>query len=305
MIAVPAANSAHPFDGAVTRCVAALAARLDHAPHLVAITVTYAQSIDGAIARNPGQPFRLSGAASMKMTHGLRAVHDTIVVGVGTVLADDPSLTVRLVPGRNPQPAVLDSAAHTPLSCRLMCHVACVRPIICVAEGLRETDELMAERCTALQAAGARILPCRAFPSVGATCSDVGDGVPQLRLCLVDVSARLRQLGYRTAMVEGGAGVIRSALSAVATVGSDTDMRIPLACCIAVTIAPRFLLEGLPLVADRPRHAAVPTTRSSSSAVLELDSVIATPEPEGGDGDIVLWGVPRLGATAATPPLSL
>lgn len=296
------ADPAHPFDGAVTRCMAALASRLDRAPHLVAMTVTYAQSVDGAIARNPGHPFRLSGAASMKMTHGLRAAHDTIIVGVGTVLADDPSLTVRLVPGRNPQPVVLDSAAHTPLSCRLVCHAACVRPIVCVAQGLRETDETMAERCTALEAAGARILPCRAFPPVGVTCSDVGDGAPQLRLCLVDVSARLRQLGYETAMVEGGAGVIRSTLSAVATLDSDSGTMIPLACCIAVTIAPRFLLEGLPLVAAVPRRAAMPTTRPSD--VLELDSVSVTLEPEGGDGDIVLWGVPRLSAkaSAATPP---
>jgi len=137
---------------------------------------------------------------------------------------------------------------------------------------------------------------------MGATRTDVDDCAPQFRLCLVDVSARLRQLGYGTAMVEGGAEVIRSTLSAAATLDNDSSTMIPLACCIAVTIAPRFMLEGLPLIAAMPRRAAVPTTRSG--AVLELDNVSVTLEPDGGDGDIVLWGVPRLSAnaTAATPP---
>ena len=63
------------------------------------VTLTYAQSLDGSIAAVRGEPLRLSGEASMRMTHELRAVHDAIAVGIGTVLADNPSLTVRLVPG--------------------------------------------------------------------------------------------------------------------------------------------------------------------------------------------------------------
>src|SRR5262249_24805677 len=67
------------------------------------VTLSYAQSVDGSIAARPGQPLALSGAQSMTLTHQLRAAHDAILVGIGTVLADNPRLTVRLVEGKNPQ----------------------------------------------------------------------------------------------------------------------------------------------------------------------------------------------------------
>ena len=63
------------------------------------VTLAYAQSLDGSIAGETGKPLRLSGSESMHMTHLLRAWHDSILVGVGTVVADDPSLTVRLCSG--------------------------------------------------------------------------------------------------------------------------------------------------------------------------------------------------------------
>lgn len=63
------------------------------------VTLTYAQSIDGSIAAERGTPTLLSGALSMKMTHMLRTVHDGIVVGVGTILADNPSLNARFAEG--------------------------------------------------------------------------------------------------------------------------------------------------------------------------------------------------------------
>jgi GTP cyclohydrolase II len=61
------------------------------------VTLTYAQSLDGSIAAADGRPLTLSGLPAMTVTHALRATHDAILVGIGTVLADDPQLTVRLV----------------------------------------------------------------------------------------------------------------------------------------------------------------------------------------------------------------
>ena len=55
------------------------------------VTLSYAQSVDGSITRQRGQPLALSGQESMTLTHQLRASHDAILVGIGTVLADDPS----------------------------------------------------------------------------------------------------------------------------------------------------------------------------------------------------------------------
>ena len=50
----------------------------------------------------------------------LRNAHDAILVGVGTVLADDPELTVRMVDGRDPQPIVVDSQLRTPPTAKLL-----------------------------------------------------------------------------------------------------------------------------------------------------------------------------------------
>ena len=62
------------------------------------VTVSWAQGIDGSMAHAPEasrERLMLSGSASMAMTHGLRALHEGILVGRGTVSGDDPRLTVR------------------------------------------------------------------------------------------------------------------------------------------------------------------------------------------------------------------
>jgi 3,4-dihydroxy 2-butanone 4-phosphate synthase/GTP cyclohydrolase II len=78
------------------------------------VTLSYAQSLDGSIAARPGRPLALSGSKSMALTHGLRATHEGILVGIGTLLADDPRLNVRLVEGKDPQPIVVDSRLRFP-----------------------------------------------------------------------------------------------------------------------------------------------------------------------------------------------
>ena len=84
------------------------------------ITVSYAQSLDGSIATASRQQMQLSGPESMRLTHQLRACCQSILVGIGTVLADDPSLTVRLVEGKSPQPIILDTRLRTPLDANLV-----------------------------------------------------------------------------------------------------------------------------------------------------------------------------------------
>ena len=60
------------------------------------ITLTWAQSIDGKIAAAPGERTQISGVETSGVTHALRAVHDGILVGISTILADNPRLTCRL-----------------------------------------------------------------------------------------------------------------------------------------------------------------------------------------------------------------
>lgn len=172
------------------------------------VTLTYAQSIDGSITHRRDEPgLSISGLQTKAMTHWLRTRHDAILVGVGTLLADDPKLTVTHAQGQAPRPLILDSRLQTPLSARVFAHPK--RPLIaCLG------DEAESEKARTLKTAGADILP---------VCSRAG------QIDLPALLAALPRQGIHTLMVEGGAGVITAFL------------REGLANIAIVTIAPFFV----------------------------------------------------------------
>ncbi|KAJ1503153.1 hypothetical protein HMI56_002294 [Coelomomyces lativittatus] len=93
--------------------------------HPLTLTLTWAQTLNGALCDHQRQPLQISSPTSMTLTHLLRASHDAILVGIGTVLADDPRLTVRLNHPNyqhQPQPIVFDSSLRLPLSANLWNH---------------------------------------------------------------------------------------------------------------------------------------------------------------------------------------
>jgi 3,4-dihydroxy 2-butanone 4-phosphate synthase/GTP cyclohydrolase II len=156
------------------------------------VTLSYAQSLDGSIALGDGRPLALSSPPSLFRTHALRARHDGLLVGVGTILADDPQLTVRHAAGPNPQPVILDTQLRTPLPAHVLSSPR--RPWF-----LAGTPVSPARR-TALVAAGAQVLEA-----------------PRTIENLIDLPAALAllaQRGLRTLMVEGGSRVLRSFLAA-------------------------------------------------------------------------------------------
>ena len=80
------------------------------------VTLKTAMSLDGKIATSTGQSQWITSEASRRRVHELRDVHDAIMVGIGTVLADNPSLTTRIKSGKNPIRIIVDSNARTPLN---------------------------------------------------------------------------------------------------------------------------------------------------------------------------------------------
>lgn len=186
------------------------------------VTLSWAQSLDGSLTAVQGQSTALSGAESLRMTHALRAQHAAILVGVGTVLADDPRLNVRLADGPDPRPVILDSQLRTPPTAR------------CLARGggwplVLTTQRADGTRRWALEAAGATVL------EVGA---EAGGTV-----ALGGVLAALTALGMESVMVEGGARVLTAFL------------RARLADALIVTVAP-VVLGGYAAV-----QGAIPAAR--------------------------------------------
>lgn len=203
------------------------------------VTVSWAQSIDGSIAAADGKPVALSGPEALALTHTLRAMHRAILVGIGTVLMDDPRLTVRLVHGRSPLPVVLDSSLRFPLGARLLARKDC-KPWIFHARGAP------AARVNALSLLGARLL---ALP-------DMQAGL----LPLLDVLRSLGSQGIESVMVEGGARVVRSFIAG------------GLAHQAVITMSPARL-EGIRIF-DRGRDPSrLPDFVESSQEKMGLDIV--------------------------------
>src|SRR5262249_30799068 len=84
------------------------------------VVVKYAQTLDGRIATATGDAKWISGERERQASHALRAACDAVLVGRGTVRADDPQLTVRLVPGASPLRVVLDSQLRTPPTAQIV-----------------------------------------------------------------------------------------------------------------------------------------------------------------------------------------
>lgn len=155
------------------------------------VTLTYAQSLDGSIALDSGAPLGISGDQSLSFTHRLRALHDGILVGIGTVLSDDPRLNVRHGEGGHPVPIVLDSSLRFPLDARLL---DCEGPAPLIFTG----PEAEADRRDALASQGATVLqlPC----------------VPDGGVCVDSLLEVLGERGISSVMVEGGRQVLTTFL---------------------------------------------------------------------------------------------
>jgi len=159
------------------------------------VLAKWAMSLDGKIADATGHSRWVTSEPARELGHRLRNQLDVILVGVGTVLADNPKLTCRVPGGRDPVRIVADSQARTPPGARVvrMAKGSTAPTLIAVTAGAP------AKRRAALERAGAQVLECRAN---------------QGRVDIRDLLRHVRELGWLSVLVEGGPTVMAGFLQA-------------------------------------------------------------------------------------------
>jgi diaminohydroxyphosphoribosylaminopyrimidine deaminase/5-amino-6-(5-phosphoribosylamino)uracil reductase len=182
------------------------------------VTLKFAQSLDGRIATKTGRSQWISSPETLRLAHKLRSVHDGVLVGIGTVLADDPSLTVRHIKGQNPHRIVVDSTLRIPLKAKILNDEDVDRTIIVATEGVNR------KKAQSLHHLGAEILWAA---------KDRRGGVD-----MHDLLAQLGRMGITSILVEGGSKIITSFL------------REGLADKMVIVMAPKLIGKGIEALGD-------------------------------------------------------
>jgi len=182
------------------------------------VTLKFAQTLDGRIATTQGDSKWISSLPSRRLAHKLRSIHDTVLVGVGTVLRDDPELTVRLIRGRNPVRICVDSRLRIPLGAKILKHQNKARTIIATS---RKADSKKWKRLT----------------DMGIEVMAVDEDIHH-HIDLKKLMAALGKKEISSILIEGGAGVI------------STVLREQLADRAVVIIAPKIVGKGIEAVGD-------------------------------------------------------
>ncbi len=147
-------------------------------------------TVDGKIATSSGDS-KISSREDLVRVHKLRASVDAIVVGISTILADNPRLTVRLVKGKNPARVIVDSRGRIPLDSQIMRTAFKVKTIVAV------TDKAPEEKLMELRDMGAEVLVISEGKK--GRSAAVPHGV-NLKLLF----RKLENMGLKKILVEGG-----------------------------------------------------------------------------------------------------
>ncbi|KAJ8131438.1 hypothetical protein O1611_g2189 [Lasiodiplodia mahajangana] len=208
------------------------------------VTLTFATSLDSSLTLSPGVPTAISGPQSKAMTHYLRSRHHGILIGVGTAVADDPSLNCRIIGvggyggeglDGQPRPIILDPTARWDFTSNSklfkLCREGRGRPPWIITSLQNPPPEK-----TAL---------LKEYGGMYITMQTVRPDVGSHRFDWHDLLVTLKKHGLDSVMVEGGGKVINSLLEPqdMAQISS-----------VIVTIAPTWLGQGGVVVSPRRRH---------------------------------------------------
>ncbi|WWD08437.1 hypothetical protein V865_006549 [Kwoniella europaea PYCC6329] len=227
-------------------------------PH---ITLTWAQSLDSKIAGPGGQRVILSGPESMLMTHWMRSMHDAILIGVNTLILDNPRLQANLLPPSlnlpPPQPLILDPKLRFPITSRIL-NEWNTKPdqrgktmrqpwIIC-------GENVPTERVREVEGAGARVVLVKL---------DDRAHIPPSSLPSI-----LTSLGLRSVMIEGGSRILSTFLHC-----PKRDDGSKLVNSVVVTVAPMFIGEGIGVVPEG-EDVGLPALKTVHTEKMGKDAVM-------------------------------
>lgn len=162
------------------------------------VAMKYAMTMDGKIATKTGASKWITGEKAREHVHMLRSRYNSIMAGIGTVLADDPMLNARMEGAHQPIRIVLDTNLRIPLDCSLVKTAKEYQTmVVCGAPGSDLAEQKT--KCEALQDAGVTILPM-----------PLNEGH-------VDLVALMKYLGQQkidSVLIEGGGEIHEAALKA-------------------------------------------------------------------------------------------
>ena len=240
----------------VTTGVLAEACTKLNAPFLVYIQqkrplvqLKIAMSLDARIATRTGDSRWLSSPDALRWAHQQRAEADAILVGAGTLIADDPSLTTRLVKGRDPLRVVLDSQLRAPLSSKIYQAPLAAGTIVCCTQAASE------ERRAALEAQGVRVFVVAAQEDC--------------RCSLRDTLELLHKLECLHLLVEGG-GAIHGAFLQAGLVDRLSLVLTPW--LLGATARPAFDFVGADRLVDALHLEKMHTSTLGVDILLEASS---------------------------------
>ncbi len=185
------------------------------------VTLKIAQSVDGKIADQHGQSRWISNERARRLTHRWRWQTDAVLVGIGTILADDPRLTVRYEEGPQPRRIVLDSHLRVAMTAKVLNDAHVERTVIIISSDCKEHG-----KAAEIEQRGAKVWHVSPTPSG--------------HLHLSQALERIGQEGLAAVLVEGGRRIFTSFL--------EEKLADRLTCFFA----PMILGEGVPAFRGLP-----------------------------------------------------
>ncbi len=157
------------------------------------VTLKIAQTLDGKIATSSGASKWITGEKAREEAHRLRDSHDAVLVGINTVLMDDPSLTTRIPGGRDPVRVIVDSRLRIPVNAKIVTQRSPARTMVATLLGAPTS------KIKKLQDAGVEVLTIKNARG---------------RVDLRDLMKKLGKRDIMSVLIEGGAEINASVLKA-------------------------------------------------------------------------------------------